>query len=194
MKKVLNLFTLLSVTLLFSSCGYNQMVSMQEGVDQSWANVQSSYQRRADLIPNLVSTVKGYAEFEKETLTGVIEARAKATQTTIDPSNLTTENLKQFQAAQGELSGALSRLLVTVERYPDLKANQNFLQLQQELVDTEDKIQASRRFYNGGVRDLNTKIQVFPNNVFAGMLGFTQREFFEVEDRATAENPVDVQF
>ncbi|HAY89546.1 MAG TPA: LemA family protein [Bacteroidetes bacterium] len=192
MKKVLNLFTLLSVTLLFSSCGYNQMVSMQEGVDQSWANVQSSYQRRADLIPNLVSTVKGYAEFEKETLTGVIEARAKATQTTIDPSNLTTENLKQFQAAQGELSGALSRLLVTVERYPDLKANQNFLELQAQLEGTENRINVERNKYNEAAKGYNTYIRQIPRSIYAGWFDFEKKPYFEAD--AGTENAPKVEF
>lgn len=192
MKKVLNLFTLLSVTLLFSSCGYNQMVSMQEGVDQSWANVQSSYQRRADLIPNLVSTVKGYAEFEKETLTGVIEARAKATQTTIDPSNLTTENLKQFQAAQGELSGALSRLLVTVERYPDLKANQNFLELQAQLEGTENRINVERNKYNEAAKGYNTYIRQIPRSIYAGWFDFEKKPYFEAD--ASTENAPKVEF
>ena len=192
MKKVLNLFTLLSVTLLFSSCGYNQMVSMQEGVDQSWANVQSSYQRRADLIPNLVSTVKGYAEFEKETLTGVIEARAKATQTTIDPSNLTTENLKQFQAAQGELSGALSRLLVTVERYPDLKANQNFLELQAQLEGTENRINVERNKYNEAAKGYNTYIRQIPRSIYAGWFDFEKKPYFEAD--AGIENAPKVEF
>ena len=192
MKKVLNLFTLLSVTLLFSSCGYNQMVSMQEGVDQSWANVQSSYQRRADLIPNLVSTVKGYAEFEKETLTGVIEARAKATQTTIDPSNLTTENLKQFQAAQGELSGALSRLLVTVERYPDLKANQNFLELQAQLEGTENRINVERNKYNEAAKGYNTYIRQIPRSIYAGWFDFEKKPYFEAD--VGTENAPKVEF
>ena len=192
MKKVLNLFSLLSVTLLFSSCGYNQMVSMQEGVDQSWANVQSSYQRRADLIPNLVSTVKGYAEFEKETLTGVIEARAKATQTTIDPSNLTTENLKQFQAAQGELSGALSRLLVTVERYPDLKANQNFLELQAQLEGTENRINVERNKYNEAAKGYNTYIRQIPRSIYAGWFDFEKKPYFEAD--AGTENAPKVEF
>ena len=192
MKKVLNLFTLLSVTLLFSSCGYNQMVSMQEGVDQSWANVQSSYQRRADLIPNLVSTVKGYAKFEKETLTGVIEARAKATQTTIDPSNLTTENLKQFQAAQGELSGALSRLLVTVERYPDLKANQNFLELQAQLEGTENRINVERNKYNEAAKGYNTYIRQIPRSIYAGWFDFEKKPYFEAD--AGTENAPKVEF
>jgi LemA protein len=192
MKKVLNLIILLSVTLLFSSCGYNQMVSKQEGVDQSWANVQSSYQRRADLIPNLVSTVKGYADFEKETLTSVIEARAKATQTTIDPSNLTTEKLQQFQAAQGELSGALSRLLVTVERYPDLKANQNFLELQAQLEGTENRINVERNKYNVAAKDYNTYIRQLPRNIYAGWFDFEKKPYFEAD--AGTENAPKVEF
>ena len=137
-----------------------------------WANVQSDYQRRADLIPNLVSTVKGAANFEQETLTRVIEARAKATQTTINPENLTPENIERFQQAQGEVSSALSRLLVTVERYPELKANQNFLNLQTQLEGTENRIKVSRNDFNTSVQEYNQVVRRFPNVIYAGMLGF----------------------
>jgi len=181
MKNILKLFPLAAIVMLFSSCGYNQMVSMQEGVDQSWANVESAYQRRADLIPNLVNTVKGYADFEQETLTKVIEARAKATQTTIDPSNLTPEKLQQFQQAQGELSGALSRLLVTVERYPDLKANQNFLELQAQLEGTENRINVERNKYNVAAKEYNTYIRQIPRNIYAGWFSFDKKPYFEAE-------------
>lgn len=181
MKNITKLLALLFVVPLLSSCGYNTMVSQQEGVDQAWANVQSAYQRRADLIPNLVNTVKGYAEFEQETLTKVIEARAKATQTTIDPSNLTPEKLQQFQAAQGELSGALSRLLVTVERYPELKANQNFLDLQAQLEGTENRINVERNKFNGVAKDYNTYIRQFPRVIYAGWFGFDKKPYFEAD-------------
>lgn len=192
MKNILKLLPLLTITLLFSSCGYNNMVDMQEGVDQSWANVQSAYQRRADLIPNLVNTVKGYADFEQETLTKVIEARAKATQTTIDPSNLTPEKLKQFQQAQGQLSGALSRLLVTVERYPDLKANQNFLELQAQLEGTENRINVERNKYNVAAKEYNTYIRQIPRNLYAGMFDFDKKPYFEAD--AGSENAPTVEF
>lgn len=168
------------------------MVSQSEGVDQAWANVQSQYQRRADLIPNLVNTVKGYADFEQETLTKVIEARAKATQTNIDPSNLTSENLKQFQEAQGQLSGALSRLLVTVERYPDLKANQNFLELQAQLEGTENRINVARDAYNTAVKTYNTYIKQFPRVIYAGWFNFEQKPYFEAD--AGAKNAPKVEF
>lgn len=168
------------------------MVSQSEGVDQAWANVQSQYQRRADLIPNLVNTVKGYADFEQETLTKVIEARAKATQTTIDPSNLTAENLKQFQEAQGQLSGALSRLLVTVERYPDLKANQNFLELQAQLEGTENRISVARDAYNTASKDYNTYIKQFPRVIYAGWFNFEPKPYFEAD--AGAKDAPKVEF
>ena len=164
------------------------MVSQNEGVDQAWANVESQYQRRADLIPNLVNTVKGYADFEQETLTKVIEARAKATQTTIDPSNLTPEKMQQFQEAQGQLSGALSRLLVTVERYPDLKANQNFLELQAQLEGTENRINVARDGYNSAAKDYNTYIKQFPRVIYAGWFDFEPKPYFEA-DAGTKDAP-----
>lgn len=158
---------------------YNQMVSMREGVTSQWGNVETQYQRRADLIPNFVNTVKGAADFEQETLTQVIEARAKATQVTLDPANMTAENLQQFQAAQGELSSALSRLMVVVERYPELKATQNFRDLQVELEGTENRISVERRKFNEVARTFNTYIKSFPQNFLAGMFGFTERPYFE---------------
>jgi len=158
---------------------YNQMVSMREGVTSQWGNVETQYQRRADLIPNFVNTVKGAADFEQETLTQVIEARAKATQVTLDPANMTSENLQQFQAAQGELSSALSRLMVVVERYPELKATQNFRDLQVELEGTENRIAVERRKFNEVARTFNTYIKSFPQNFLAGMFGFTERPYFE---------------
>ena len=175
---------------------YNNMVTQDEGVKTAWSQVENQYQRRLDLIPNLVNTVKGYASHEKETLEGVIQARAQATQTTIDPSNLTEESMKRFQAAQGELSNALSRLMVVMERYPDLKANQNFLNLQQEVSDLENKLAATRRFFNSATRELNNAVQTFPSVLVAGMFGFRREPMFEVPaaDRATYEKAPEIKF
>lgn len=147
---------------------YNKIIAMENNVEAQWANVETSYQRRLDLIPNLVNTVKGYADFEKETLTQVIEARAKATSVNIDPTNLNSANIQQFQQAQGALSSALSKLMVVVERYPDLKANQNFLQLQAQLEGTENRISVERRKFNETIRVYNTFIKSFPQNVLFG--------------------------
>jgi LemA protein len=158
---------------------YNQMVSLQEGVTSQWGNVETQYQRRADLIPNFVNTVKGAAAFEQETLTQVIEARAKATQVTVDPSKMTAENLQEFQAAQSDLSSALSRLMVVVEKYPELKATQNFRDLQVELEGTENRISTERRKFNEAAQAMNTYIRRFPQNLLAGMFGFTPRPYFE---------------
>ncbi len=165
----------------FSSCGYNKMVSLEEGVTSQWANVENVYQRRMDLIPNLVNTVKGYANFEQQTLTQVIEARAKATSVTIDPTNLTEANMKQFQQAQGEVSSALSRLLVTVERYPELKANQNFLELQAQLEGTENRIAVERRKFNEDVKAYNAYIRKFPQVIYSGWFGFEKKAYFEAD-------------
>ena len=170
---------------IFVWATYNGLVTLKVRVDEAWSDITVQLKRRADLIPNLVNTVKGYATHESGVFTAVTEARANV---------VNAQGVQQTAAAENQLQGALKSLFAVSEAYPDLKANQNFIQLQDELVDTEDKIQASRRFYNGGVRDLNTKIQIFPNNIFAGMLGFTKREFFEVEDAASIEKPVDVQF
>ena len=158
---------------------YNGFVTMDEGVTGQWANVENVYQRRADLIPNLVNTVKGYADFEQETLTQVIEARAKATSVTIDPSNLNPASIAMFQQAQDGLSSALSRLLVTIERYPDLKANQNFLELQSQLEGTENRIAVERRKFNETVRGFNTSIRKFPASMIAGITGFDEKGYFE---------------
>jgi LemA protein len=158
---------------------YNKMVDLNENATGQWAKVESSYQRRADLIPNLVATVKGYADFEKETLTAVIEARAKATQITVDPSKISPEQLAEFQKAQGELSQALGRLLVTIERYPDLKANQNFLELQSQLEGTENRINVERNRFNDAVIAYNKYIKRFPQMIFAGMFGFDKKGYFE---------------
>jgi LemA protein len=158
---------------------YNGFVTLEEGVTGQWANVENVYQRRADLIPNLVNTVKGYAEHEQETLTGVIEARAKATSVTVDPTNLTPASLAAFQQAQDGLSSALSRLLVTIERYPDLKANQNFLELQAQLEGTENRIAVERRKFNEITRGFNTSIRKFPASIVAGVTGFEKKGYFE---------------
>jgi len=158
---------------------YNGFIALEEGVTGQWANVENVYQRRADLIPNLVSTVKGYADFEQETLTGVIEARAKATSITVDPTNLTPQSMAAFQEAQDGLSSALSRLMVTVERYPELKANQNFLELQAQLEGTENRIAVERRKFNEVTRGYNTTIRRFPSNIIAGITGFEKKAYFE---------------
>jgi LemA protein len=158
---------------------YNSFVTLEEGIEGQWANVENVYQRRADLIPNLVNTVKGYAEHEQGTLTQVVEARAKATGVTIDPSNITPESLAAFQQAQDGLSSALSKLLVTVERYPDLKANQNFLELQAQLEGTENRIAVERRKFNEVTRGYNTIIRRFPASIVANNRGFEKRGYFE---------------
>lgn len=170
---------------LMTGCNtYNTFVDLDENVENAWSKVESDYQRRADLIPNLVNTVKGVADFEQETLTNVIEARAKATQVQIDPSNLTPEKLQQFQQAQGELSQSLGRLLVSVERYPELKANQSFLELQAQLEGTENRIKVARNDYNDVVTEYNKKIRRFPNSLFAGIFGFDRRAQFEADEGA----------
>ncbi|WP_159469503.1 LemA family protein [Dyadobacter sp. 3J3] len=177
----------------FVGCGkYNGLVGKDEVVKESWAKVESQYQRRADLIPNLVSTVKGAADFEKSTLTAVIEARAKATSTTINADQLTPENIDKFQGAQDQLSGALSRLLVSVEKYPDLKANQNFLELQAQLEGTENRIAVARNDFNTVVKDYNQEVRTFPTNLFAGIFGFAQKGYFTAA--AGSENAPTVKF
>lgn len=160
---------------------YNNMVAMDEQVSSQWAQVENVYQRRADLIPNLVNTVKGYADFEKSTLTAVIEARAKATQITVDPKNLTPEKLQEFQQSQGQLSQALGRLMVVAERYPELKANQNFLELQSQLEGTENRIAVERGRFNDVAQLFNQYIRSFPQNMVAGMYGFQRKAYFEAE-------------
>ncbi|HET8855731.1 MAG TPA: LemA family protein [Salinimicrobium sp.] len=170
----------------------NSAVRKQEDARTAWANVESAYQRRNDLIGNLVNTVQGAAEFERSTLTEVIEARSKATSVSIDPSNITPEQMAQFQQAQEQVSSALSRLLVTVERYPELKANRNFVQLQSQLEGTENRINVARNRYNEAVNDYNKFIRVFPNSLVAGMLGFEPMERFEAD--AGAEDAPEVEF
>jgi len=163
---------------------YNNMVMKGEGVTSQWSQVENVYQRRADLIPNLVNTVKGYAEYEQETLTQVIEARSKATSVTIDPTNITPEALQQFQSAQDGVSAALSRLLVVVEKYPDLKANQNFLDLQAQLEGTENRISNERMKFNDVTRDFNVYVKKFPQNLLAGMFGFGEKPYFKADEGA----------
>lgn len=176
------------ITLFFYSSikgNYNKMVAMDENVKSQWAQVENVYQRRADLIPNLVNTVKGYADHEQETLTGVVEARAKATSTTIDPSNLNAENIQAFQQAQSGLSSALSKLMVVVERYPDLKANQNFLELQAQLEGTENRITVERQKFNNSAQQFNTFIKQFPKNIYANMFGFEEKAYFKAQENAS---------
>ncbi len=171
---------------------YNRMVQKGEVVTEQWANVENVYQRRSDLIPNLVNTVKGYADFEQETLTQVIEARSRATSVTVDANNLNPAMINQFQEAQAGLSSALSRLLVVIERYPDLKANQNFLELQAQLEGTENRIAVERRKFNEVARDYNTFIKQFPRNIYASIFNFESNAYFEAEEGAS-EAP-EVQF
>lgn len=172
------------VAFLFSSCGYNKMVTMEEQVTSSWAQVENVYQRRADLIPNLVNTVKGYAAHEQETLEGVIEARSKATSVNIDPTKLTPESIQQFNQAQDGLSSALSRLMVVVEKYPDLKANQNFLDLQAQLEGTENRITVERQKFNETTQIYNAYIRKFPQVIYAGWFGFEKKTYFEAQQGA----------
>lgn len=181
----ISLIVIVVLILLLGGCGcnsYNKMNTLKQQVGESWSNVENQYKRRSDLIGNLVSTVKGAAKFEQETLTQVINARAKATSVTIDPSNITPEQMKQFQAAQGEVSSALSRLLVTVEKYPDLKATENFKGLQVELSNTENKIATERSRFNEVARNYNTSVSNFPNVLYAGVMGFKQRPYFEATE------------
>ncbi|WP_408022201.1 LemA family protein [Sphingobacterium sp.] len=168
------LFALVSL----NSCGYNTMVSQDENVKGKWAQVENAYQRRADLVPNLVNTVKGAAKHEESTLTAVVEARAKATSVTINADDLSEENIAKFQKVQDQFSGSLSRLLASVEAYPDLKANQNFLELQAQLEGTENRISTERRSYNEAVQQYNTTVRSFPNNLMAGMFGFKAKGTF----------------
>lgn len=175
----------LVIVLFFWGKGvYNNMVIQDEGVKTAWSQVENQYQRRLDLIPNLVNTVKGYASHEQETLEGVVNARAKATQTTINPENLTEESLQQFQSTQTELSNALSRLMLVVERYPELKANQNFLELQAQLEGTENRISVERKRFNETAQAYNTYIRQFPNVICAGLFNFQPKAYFTSEPGA----------
>jgi LemA protein len=183
----------LLVLLVFIGAGrYNTLVTKEEAATKQWAQVENVYQRRADLIPNLVATVKGYADFEQETLTQVVEARSKATGINVNAENLTPESIAQFQEAQGQLTSALSRLLVVVEKYPDLKANQNFLELQAQLEGTENRITVERNRFNETVNDYNTAVRRFPGNIYASLFGFEKKGYFEATEGA--ETPPQVQF
>ncbi|AVR45357.1 LemA family protein [Christiangramia fulva] len=170
----------------------NTAVELEESVKKNWADVENAYQRRSDLIPNLVNTVQGSADFERGTLKDVVEARAKATSVNVNADNLSADQIQKFQQAQSGLSSALSRLLVTVERYPEIKSNQNFLQLQSQLEGTENRISVARTRYNESVQQYNTYIRKFPNNIFAGMFGFERKPPFQAEEGA--ENAPDVDF
>jgi len=179
---LLIIVAIIAVLLIFRGCkGYNNLVTMREQVNRDWSNVENVYQRRADLIPNLVNTVKGYAAHEQETFTRVTEARANATKVTIDAANMTEEDLQRFQAAQGEISSALSRLLAVAENYPELKANQNFLELQAQLEGTENRIAVERRKFNETATTYNTAIKTFPTVIFAGWFGFKERPYFDAQ-------------
>lgn len=192
--KNLTLIIILAAILILGGCGcgsYNNLVQQDEVVKNSWNKVQSEYQRRADLIPNLVKTVKGEANFEQTTLTNVIEARASATQLRVDPDNLTSEKIQQFQQAQGELSQALGRLLAVSEQYPTLRANDAFRGLQAQLEGTENRIKVARNDFNDAVQGYNTKVRTFPTNIFAGIMGFNTRQGFTADagaDRAPEVN------
>jgi len=192
MKKWLVPIILIALAVIFGVRVYNSTIGLEENVEEAWGKVESSYQRRSDLIGNLVKTVQGAADFEKSTLESVINARAKATSINIDPTNITPEQLQQFNQAQSGLSSALSRLLVTVERYPDLKANQNFLELQSQLEGTENRINVARDRFNETVKPYNKHIRTFPNNLLAGMFGFEKKAYFEAEEGS--EKAPDVEF
>lgn len=172
--------------------GYNGMVTLDEGVQNKWADVETQYQRRADLIPNLVNTVKGYAAHESQTLENVVKARSEASSVKVDPQNITPEKLAEYQKAQSGVSSALGRLMVIVEKYPDLKANQNFLELQSQLEGTENRINTARRDFNDAAKGFNTEIRRFPKNILAGMFGFEKKAYFEAEKGA--EKAPEVQF
>jgi LemA protein len=179
---LLAIIGLIVVIVLWAFGIRNKMVTLEEGVSGQWANVESAYQRRADLIPNLVSTVKGYADFEKSTLEAVVDARARATQVTVDPTNISPEELAAFQQAQSGVSSALGRLLAVVENYPDLKANQNFMDLQKQLEGTENRINVERNRFNEVVQGYNTYIRKFPAAFFAGMFGFQPKGYFKADE------------
>jgi LemA protein len=174
----------IAIAVLWVINSYNRMVTVEEAVTTEWANVESQYQRRADLIPNLVSTVKGYATHESATLEAVVNARAKATQTTLDINNFSREDFEKYQEAQGELNSALGRLMMITENYPDLKANQNFRDLQEQLEGTENRIQVTRQAYNNKARAYNTMIRRFPNNILSGMFGFDVVTYFHADVEA----------
>jgi len=183
-KSTIILVAVIAALAMWAISAYNGMVKMDESVSTAWSNVENQYQRRADLIPNLVNTVKGYAAHEKETFEAVVSARSKATQMTIDADNLTPEKLQQSQKAQGEIGAALGRLLAITENYPELKANENFKELQAQLEGTENRISRERRNFNEVARTYNTSIRTFPKSILAGMFGFDKRPYFEAEEGA----------
>lgn len=183
-KSSIILIVIAVLAVIWGVSAYNGLVTMDENVNTEWANVETQYQRRADLIPNLVNTVKGYADHESETLESVIAARSKATQITIDPANLTPEKLAEYQEAQGAVTSALGKLLAISESYPDLKANQNFLELQAQLEGTENRINEARRKFNNVAKEYNTAIRRFPKSILAGMFGFDKRAYFEAAEGA----------
>ena len=183
-KSTITLLVVLGIVLIWAVTSYNGLVKADENVSTAWSNVENQYQRRADLIPNLVNTVKGYASHEKETLDAVVAARSRATQMVVDTEDLTPEKLQQYQKAQGEVGAALGRLLAITEAYPELKANQNFLELQAQLEGTENRISVERRNFNDAARRFNTSIRTFPRNLIAGMCGFEKRPYFEAEESA----------
>ena len=189
------LFGLLIILVVWTIFTYNRFVALVNNAKEAWADIDTQLKRRYDLIPNLVETVKGYATHERETLDEVMEARAKATSMEIDASNITPEQIAAFEGAEQGLTSALGRLMAVAENYPDLKANENFLELQRELTDTENKIQAARRFYNSNVRDLSTALQQFPGNIIGNMFNFKERDFYELsEDEDAARDPIKVDF
>lgn len=185
MKKGIVLLVIVALVVLWGISVNNNMVSQEEAVTKAWANVENQYQRRADLIPNLVNTVKGYAAHESETLQAVVEARTKATSINVDAENMTAEQFKEYQAAQNEVGGALGRLIAIAENYPDLKANQNFLELQSQLEGTENRIAVERKTFNDTANQFNTYIRKFPQSLFAGILGFDKKPYFEAEEGAS---------
>lgn len=180
-----------AIIAIWTVSAYNSMVTVQETATTAWANVESNYQRRMDLVPNLVSTVKGYAAHESETLQAVVDARSKATSTTIDPTNVTAEQMAEFQRQQNEIGSGIGRLLAVVENYPDLKASQNFLRLQSQLEGTENRIQVSRREYNTAVQDYNVRIRRFPSNIVASLFGFDRMIKFEADEAAATAPKVE---
>ena len=188
------LIAVVVVFAIWAIAAYNKFIALTQRAKEAWADIDVQLKRRYDLIPNLVETVKGYAAHEKEALDAVTQARANATSTHVDPSNVTPDQIKAMAGAESLLGGAIGNLLAIAEAYPDLKANTNFLELQRELSDTENKIQAARRFFNTNVRDLNIAVQSFPSNIIAGMFGFSARDFFELEEGSAEKEPVKVEF
>ena len=183
-KAIIIVVAVVAIVVIWCITGYNSLVGMEENVNNQWANVETQYQRRSDLIPNLVNTVKGYATHEQETLEGVVEARSKATQIKVDPQNLTPEKLAEYQQAQGQLATALGKLLAITENYPDLKADNSFRELQAQLEGTENRITVARKNFNDAAREFNTSIRSFPKNILAGLFGFDKRTYFEAQEGA----------